>query len=58
MKQWINDVVHNCIVHPMLPFLPIRMGNRLHDWHATIAFGLERYDELGLEKEVQADPTE
>lgn len=56
MKNWINDFVHNALVHPLLPFLPIEVGNRFHDWHATIAFGLERFDELELEDRKDAGP--
>ena len=26
--------------------MPRELANRLHDWHATKAFGLDRYDEL------------
>jgi len=29
--------------------LPVNVGNRLHDWHARIAFGDDRLDEIGLE---------
>lgn len=46
MKSWLNDFVHNAIVHPLMCFMPRELGNRLHDWHATRVFGLDRYDEL------------
>lgn len=49
MKQWLKDFVHNCVVHPAMPFLPVRVANWLHDKNANWAFGLERYDELALE---------
>lgn len=49
MKQWLKDFVHNCVVHPMMPFLPVKVANWLHDKNANWAFGLERYDELALE---------
>lgn len=49
MKQWLKDFVHNCVVHPAMPFLPVRVANWLHDQNANWAFGLERYDELALE---------
>lgn len=48
--SWVKDFIHNCIVHPMMPFMPKQLANRFHDWNATWAFGLERYDELKLEK--------
>ena len=50
MKQWLKDFVHNCVVHPAMPFLPVRVANWLHDKNANWAFGLERFDELGLEQ--------
>lgn len=39
MKKWIKDFVHNCIVHPLLPFLPEQVGDRLHRQNAIWAFG-------------------
>lgn len=50
MKQWLKDFVHNCVVHPAMPFLPVKVANWLHDKNANWAFGLERYDEVGLEQ--------
>jgi len=41
MKQWLRDFVHNCIVHPLLPFLPRQFGNDLHRKNAAWAFGEE-----------------
>lgn len=49
MKQWFKDFVHNCIVHPVMPFLPKKLANTLHDKNANWAFNLNRYDELKLE---------
>ena len=49
MKQWLKSFVHNCVVHPAIPFLPVKVANWLHDKNANWAFGLERYDEVGLE---------
>jgi hypothetical protein len=49
MIAWLKDFVHNSLVHPIMPFLPVRVANRLHDRNATWAYGLERYDELKLE---------
>jgi len=53
--NWINDFIHNAIVHPMLPFLPVKLGDRIHDWHAAKVFGLQRFDELKLEKRQEQD---
>lgn len=39
MKQWLKEVVHNCVVHPALPFLPVKLGNWLHDKNGKWAFG-------------------
>lgn len=49
MKQWIKDFVHNCLVHPLMPFLPSKFANRMHDLNACWAFDLERFDEIALE---------
>ena len=49
MKQWLKDFTHNCIVHPMMMFLPRKWAQELHDKNANWAFGLDRYDELKLE---------
>jgi hypothetical protein len=51
MKNWLKAFTHNCVVHPMMMFLPIKTANWLHDANANWAFGLERYDELTLEKQ-------
>lgn len=39
MKLWLKDFVHNCLVHPLLPFLPKGFGNRLHEKNGKWAFG-------------------
>ena len=49
--SWGKDFIHNCLVHPLMPFMPKQTANRFHDWNATWAFGLERYNELNLEDE-------
>jgi len=36
--RWVRDFIHNCLVHPLLPFLPTEMGDRLHDRNARWAF--------------------
>lgn len=36
MKSWLVSVLHNCFVHPLLPFLPHKLGQRLHDWSASL----------------------
>lgn len=49
MKQWLKDFTHNCIVHPLMMFIPKKLAHNLHDRNANWAFGLNRYDELTLE---------
>lgn len=36
---WLKSVVHNCIAHPLLPFLPERWGTWLHDVTGEWAYG-------------------
>ena len=38
IRQWLLSVLHNCIVHPLMPFVPSRIGNTMHDVTATWAF--------------------
>lgn len=38
MKQWTKEFVHNCIVHPMLPFLPKKWAIKLHNVNADWTF--------------------
>lgn len=38
MNQWFKELIHNCIVHPLLPFLPKEKANALHDWNANWTF--------------------
>ena len=32
VKVWMGSVIHNCIAHPLIPFLPKKMGEAFHDW--------------------------
>jgi hypothetical protein len=36
IKVWLGNVLHNCVAHPLMPFLPSKWGNTFHDW--TIKF--------------------
>jgi len=50
MKAWLKEFVHNCIVHPLMMFLPAELASQMHDRNADWAFGKRsRYDELKLE---------
>lgn len=51
MKIWFKSFVHNCVVHPAMMFIPKRLAHKMHDCNANWAFGLNRYDELKLEKQ-------
>lgn len=35
MKQWIKELVHNCLIHPLLPLLPEKIGTKLHNKNAN-----------------------
>lgn len=39
--RWLKYFIHNCIIHPMMPFLPTRTAVKLHDKNANWAFGSE-----------------
>ena len=49
MRRWIKDFIHNCIIHPMLPFMPVRVADLIHDRNADWAFSQERFDERVIE---------
>lgn len=38
MKRWLKEFVHHCLVHPLMPFLPHRLGDRMHDINGAWAF--------------------
>lgn len=38
VKWWMNYFIHNCIVHPVMPFIPEKYAIQLHDWHGNITF--------------------
>lgn len=41
IKTWLKYFVHNCIVHPILPFVPKSVAHTLHDVNADWAFKKE-----------------
>lgn len=53
IKSWLKDFMHNCIVHPIMPFIPVDLANQIHDIHGTWAFGTNRFDELDLESRIK-----
>ena len=38
MRKFLWSIVHNCMVHPLMPFLPFQFVDALHDWTAEKAF--------------------
>jgi len=38
MKKWLKSFVHNVIVHPLMQFLPEKVGTKMHDRNADWAF--------------------
>ena len=38
LRQWGREFVHNCLIHPLLPFLPRRVGDALHERNGKWAF--------------------
>ena len=37
--KWFKYFVHNCVVHPLMPFLKKEAATKLHDSNAKWAFG-------------------
>jgi len=37
MREWLWQVIHNCVVHPLLPFFGHGM-DKPHDWTAARAY--------------------
>jgi len=42
MKKWLKAFVHNCLVHPLMMFLPTGLAHSMHDANAAWAFGLRK----------------
>lgn len=40
--SWWRDFVHNCIVHPILPFIPRKVGDALHERNGHWAYGKDK----------------
>jgi hypothetical protein len=40
-KEWGHEIVHNCLIHPILPFIGRDWAIWLHTKHAKWAFGDE-----------------
>lgn len=44
MRYWLGSVLHNCIAHPLIPFLPASWGDRFHDWTVQFMDGSPYYE--------------
>lgn len=59
LKQWLKEVLHNCVVHPIMPFLPVKLACELHDRNADYTFGKQnRFDEIAIESAMKENDTE
>ena len=38
MKQWLKDFTHNCIIHPLMMFIPKKWAHPLHDRNADFTY--------------------
>lgn len=41
MIDFLKSVIHNVVVHPILPFLPHRLARTIHEKNAEWAYGKE-----------------
>ena len=54
MKRWLKEFTHNCVIHPLMMFVPRHLGDWMHDKNADWAFGSEsRFDEITLERQME-----
>ena len=49
MQQYLRELVHNVVVHPLMTILPDSLAVRLHDANANWVFGPARYSEMQIE---------
>lgn len=56
MENWLKDFVHNCVIHPLMPFLSTSFATQMHDRNADWAFGGNRFDEVAIEKSMAITP--
>ena len=55
IRNKLGEILHNCVVHPCLPFLPKEMGNKLHDWSIKYWPPLENNNEQSTTPSVSED---
>lgn len=59
LKQWLKEVLHNCVVHPIMPFIPSKLACELHDRNADYTFGKQnRFDEIAIETAMKENDLE
>jgi len=55
IKIKLGAVLHNCFVHPMLPFLPQETGAKLHEWSAKLWLAAENLNESSTTESFSED---
>lgn len=59
LKQWLKEILHNCVVHPIMPFIPSKLACELHDRNADFTFGKQnRFDEIAIETAMKENDQE
>ena len=38
IKQWLKEFIHNCVIQPILPILPHKNADNLHDKNGLWTF--------------------
>lgn len=56
IKQWLQDFIHNAVIHPLLMVLPRRIGDHLHEKNAAWAFGKRGPEGHANDAQVQQCP--
>ena len=51
MRYWLGSVLHNCIAHPLIPFLPRSWADSFHDWTVQFMVREPYYEGNTSEKE-------
>lgn len=55
LKIKMGSILHNCIVHPLLPFLPQESGVKLHEWSAKLWLSAEDTNESSTTESFSED---
>ena len=38
LSKTTQELLHNCVIHPLYAVLPRKVWDRLHSWHAPLAY--------------------